>query len=185
MREDAPTVLLGVTGSVAAFRAVELASALTAEEVRVLTVMSDWACRFIQPLSFLSVTMEPVFTDADPPDPARGRDHVALARRADLMAIVPATANTIGKLAHGIADNVITLAALAFRGPALIAPAMNCRMYESEPVQRNIELLRERGYRLVGPVEGRLACGEEGRGRMAPVVEILQAIRDLLGERRS
>ena len=181
--DKAQTVLLGVTGSIAAFRGVELASALTGEGLRVVTLMSDWACRFIQPLSFSAVTMQPVLTDADASDPAAGRDHIAVAREADLLAIVPATANTLGKLAHGIADNLITLAALAYRGPILIAPAMNCRMYESEPVQQNVEILRKRGCHMVGPVEGRLACGEVGKGRMAAVEDIMQSMLKLLEKR--
>jgi phosphopantothenoylcysteine decarboxylase/phosphopantothenate--cysteine ligase len=172
-------IILGVTGSVAAFRAVELASALTQEGWRVLTVMTDWACRFVGPLSFSAVTAQPVLTDLEPPDPATGRDHVAIAREAAVLAIVPATANSIAKLTHGIADNVLTLTALAFTGPVLIAPAMNCRMYASTPVQENIRTLTERGHRFVGPVEGRLACGETGPGRLAPVSEIMTAVRDL------
>ena len=173
------TLLLGTTGSVAAFRAVELASALTAEGWRVLTGMTEWACRFVQPLSFAAVTHELVLTDADPPDPVAGRDHLALARAADVLAIVPATANSMAKIAHGLADNYLTLATLAFTGPVLIAPAMNPRMYESGPVQANIRTLKSRGYHFSGPVEGRLACGETGRGRMAPVSEILAALEDL------
>jgi phosphopantothenoylcysteine decarboxylase/phosphopantothenate--cysteine ligase len=180
----AGTVLLCVTGSVAAFRAVELASALTGRSALVLTVMTDWARRFVQPLSFSSVTLAPVFTDADAPDPAGGIDHVSIARRADVLAIVPATAHTIAKAAHGLADNLVTLALLAFRGPVLIAPAMNFRMYESAPVQENLRALRARGYAIVGPAEGRLACGEVGWGRLAPVPELLEAIEGALGERR-
>ncbi len=184
MPGEGRSIILGVTGSVAAFRAVELASALTQEGSRVLTVMTAWACRFIQPLSFSAVTGQPVLTDLDPPDPATGLDHVTTARDADLLAVVPATANSIAKLAHGLADNLITLTVLAFRGPVLIAPAMNYRMYESAPVQQNIRLLEERGFRFVGPVEGKLACGETGLGRLAPVRDIQSVIRAILTERK-
>ena len=175
------SIILGVTGSVAAFRAVELASALAQDGWRVTTIMTEWACRFIQPLSFSAVTLGPVLTDAETPDPGRGVDHISLVRAAALLAIVPASANTLAKLAHGLADNILTLTALAFRGPVLIAPAMNCRMYESVAVQENVRILRERGCRFAGPVEGRLACGETGLGRLAPLADIRAAIEGLAG----
>jgi len=177
---EGPRLILGVTGSVAAFKAVELASSLTQKGWEVRTVMTDWACRFVTPLSFSSVTGSPVYTDADYPDPSCAKDHVSLARWGRVLAIVPATANTIGKLAHGLADNMLTLTTLAFRGPVLVAPAMNTAMYESRPVQKNVKILMELGYRVVGPAEGRLACGEEGRGRLAPLEEIERAVEELL-----
>jgi phosphopantothenoylcysteine synthetase/decarboxylase len=178
------TLLLGVTGSVAAFRAIELASALTQENWRVLTIMTEAAREFIQPLSFACVTREPVLTYVDPPQPLGNLDHTTVTRDASVLAIVPASAQTIAKLAHGFADNFLTLAALAFRGPVLLAPGMNCRMYESAPVQENIATLRRRGYEFIGPVEGRMACGETGMGRLAPVNDILAAIRALVARER-
>ncbi len=184
MAGDRRTLLLGVTGSVAAFRAVELASALTQEDWRVLTIMTDAAREFIQPLSFTSVTRQPVLTYVDPPQPLGDMDHTTVTRDAEVFAIVPASAHTIAKLAHGFADNFLTLAALAYEGPMLIAPGMNCRMYESAPVQENLEVLKRRGYVCVGPVEGRMACGETGMGRLAPVSDILMAIRALAAKGR-
>ena len=183
MCTGAPTLLLGVTGSVAAFRAVELASALTGDGWRVLTIMTDAARRFVQPLSFTAVTRQPVLTYEDPPQPLEDMDHVTVTQDADVLAIVPASAHTIAKLAHGFADNFLTLAVLAFRGPVLIAPGMNCRMYASDAVQANLRILADRGYRFAGPVEGRLACGERGLGRLAPVADIARAIQDLAGPR--
>jgi len=178
------TCILAVTGSVAAYKAVEVASALTQREWRVLTVMTDWACRFVAPLSFSSVTGQAALTDETAHDPARGLDHVSIASEGDVLAVVPATANTIGKLAHGLADNLVTLITLAFEGPVLVAPAMNTKMYESAPVQENLRILEKRGYVLVGPAEGRLACGTTGRGRLAEVDEILAAVERLAGERK-
>ena len=181
---DGRLVLLGVTGSVAAFRAVELASALTQEGFKVVTILTDWARRFVQPLSFAAVTLGPVLSDEVGPDPSRGEDHISMVRAARLLAVAPASANTIAKLAHGLADNLLSVTALAFRGPVLIAPAMNVRMYESAPVQENIAILKRRGCRFVGPAEGRLACGEVGLGRLAPVPEILAAVRELMIEEK-
>jgi phosphopantothenoylcysteine decarboxylase / phosphopantothenate---cysteine ligase len=177
-------LILGVTGSVAAFRAVELASVLAQEGWRVTTIMTEWACRFVAPLSFSSVTRQPVLTDRDIPDPASGVDHITLVRNAAVLAVVPATANTIAKMAHGLADNLLTLTALAYQGPVLVAPAMNCRMYESTALQENVRVLRQRGCRFVGPVEGRLACGETGLGRLAPIDDIRAAIENMLKEKR-
>jgi len=174
--EAGRTLLLGVTGSVAAFRAVELASALAQEGWRVLTIMTEAAREFVQQLSFTAVTRQPVLTYVDPPQPLDGLDHTAVTREAALLAIAPASAQTIAKLAHGLADNYLTLAALAFTGSVLIAPGMNCRMYASAAVQENIAILARRGYHFVGPVEGRVACGESGLGRLAPVADILAAI---------
>lgn len=181
MADAGRTLLLGVTGSVAAFRAVELASALAQDGWRVLTIMTEAAREFVQPLSFAAVTRQPVLTYVDPPQPLGDLDHTTVTRDAALLVIAPASAQTIAKLAHGLADNFLTLAALAFRGPVLIAPGMNCRMYESAPVQENIKILARRGCRFVGPVEGRLACGESGLGRLAPVADILAAIREAAG----
>ncbi len=180
MADSPRTLLLGVTGSVAAFRAVELASALTQENWRVLAIMTEAAREFIQPLSFSAVTRQPVLTYVDPPQPLGDMDHTTVTRDASVLAIVPASAQTIAKLACGLADNFLTLAALAFRGPCLLAPGMNCRMYESAPVQENLATLVGRGWTIVGPVEGRMACGETGMGRLAPVSDILAAIRALV-----
>ncbi len=175
------TLLLGVTGSIAAFKAVELASAMTKRRWRVLTMLTRAAEGFVQPLSFAAVTRRPVLAYRDPPDTSTPLDHVTAAAEGDVLVVAPASANTIGKMAHGIADNFLLLTALAFTGPVLVAPAMNTHMYKNVMVQDNIKRLQEKGFSFVGPGEGRLACGDTGPGRLAPIDEIIEAIEALAG----
>ena len=175
------TVVLGVTGGIAAYKAAELASFLTQRGAAVEVVMTPAACQFITPLTFRELTGRPVAVDLFAP-PARFEiQHVGLAERADLVAVVPATANTIAKVAMGLADNLLTSVILATRKPVLMAPAMNVGMYENPVTQANLARLRDRGIVLVGPAEGRLACGAVGMGRLAPLEEIVFAMERLLG----
>ncbi len=184
------TILLGVCGSVAAYRACDLASQLTQQGATVLTAMTRSAQQLIRPASFEAVTGQWVITEmfAQHTDP--GVEHIAVARRADLFLIAPATANILAKVAHGIADDWLSTTLLATRAPILFAPAMNTAMYAHPATQANIALLRERGACFVGPASGNLACGDVGLGRLADREDILDAAavalctdKDLAGKR--
>jgi phosphopantothenoylcysteine decarboxylase/phosphopantothenate--cysteine ligase len=174
-------IILAVTGSIAVYKAVDLASKFAQAGAHVDVIMSDAARRFVSPLSFRSVTGRAVFDDMwDLEDHVR---HVGLGETADMMLIAPATANTMAKLAHGLADNLLTVTALAARCPLMVAPAMDGGMYEHAATQENISRLKERGIRFAGPVVGRMASGLEGRGRMCEPAELLARVRLLLAER--
>lgn len=169
-------ILLGITGSIAAYKSVDILRGLKGEGASVTVVMSEAARRFISPLIFETLSEKRVYLDlfGDPVS------HIDLVRDSHLFIIAPATANTINKLACGIADNLLTTTWLAHKGPKLIAPAMNWRMYESPIVKKNIGELTRLGVTFVGPEYGSLACGEEGVGRMAPVEDIIEAVRSAL-----
>lgn len=174
---ESTNVLLGVSGGVAAYKAVDLASRLTAQGSKVKTVMTENACRLVGPKSFEAVTASPVYTDmwADTED--FKISHIALVDWADMVVVVPATANIIGKAANGICDDLLsTILCTCWNKPTLLAPAMNTRMWENPSVQANIDKLRKIGFEIVGPATGRLACGTEGIGRMAEPQDILDAI---------
>ncbi|NTU89479.1 MAG: bifunctional phosphopantothenoylcysteine decarboxylase/phosphopantothenate--cysteine ligase CoaBC [Actinobacteria bacterium] len=166
------TVLLGVTGCIAAYKACEIIRGLQKAGVRVKVVMTSNATHFVGPATFKGLTREPVAVslfDA-PGDPIH---HISLAKEADLFLVAPATANVISKLAHGTADDLLTTTALATTAPLLIAPAMNVAMWRAEATRENITTLRARGVEFVDPVAGRLACGDEGEGKLADVEEIV------------
>jgi phosphopantothenoylcysteine decarboxylase/phosphopantothenate--cysteine ligase len=146
-------------------------------------MMTEAATRFITPLSLRSVTGRPVFVDMFDVTTELAEEHVELARRADLVAVAPATATTLARLAHGFADDVVSLTVLATRAPVILAPAMDAQMWENAATQANVALLRERGTTFVGPEEGRLASGRWGSGRLAETDDILGAIRWVLGRR--
>jgi phosphopantothenoylcysteine decarboxylase/phosphopantothenate--cysteine ligase len=172
-------IVLGVTGSIAAYKAADLASKLTQAGGLVDVVLTQSALQFITPLTFQSVTARKAYIDAD----LWGREghvtHIGLGRAADLIAIVPASANTIAKLAHGIADNLLTVTVLASHCPLLLAPAMDTGMFAYPSTQANVEILRARGAHFIGPAEGHLASGLVGVGRMTEPPEILGFIRYL------
>lgn len=172
-------VLLGVTGSIAAFKSVDLASKLTQAGAFVDVILTESAARFVTSLSFRSVTGRPVYTDMWALDDHVR--HVGLGESADLMLIAPATANTITKLAHGAADNLLSVTALAARCPLLVAPAMDGGMWDHPATQANVDTLRERGVAILGPAEGRMASGLSGLGRMVEPVDLLGEIRVRLG----
>ncbi len=184
------TVLLGVTGSIAAYKVVDLASKLVQAGVNVDVVMTRCATQFVTPLSFTSITHRRAVTDMfEAPDDFE-IEHIALAERANVVVIAPATANIIAKLAAGIADDMLTCTVLATRAPIILAPAMNVNMWENRITQDNLARLRARGFKMVEPVTGPLACGSQGKGRLADVEDILtvitQALRaktDLAGRR--
>jgi phosphopantothenoylcysteine decarboxylase/phosphopantothenate--cysteine ligase len=180
MSLEGKTVVLGVTGSIAAYKAPTLARKLKGKGAEVIVVMTDAATKLVDPLTFRSVVGGPVLVHMFPPSTDWQIEHIALAERADLFLVAPATANTIGKIAGGIADNLVTCAVMATKAPVLIAPAMNVNMYENPIVQDNIEKLSARGYRFVGPKVGTLATGIRGRGPLADVDEIVDKVEELL-----
>jgi len=172
------TILLGVCGSIAAHRALDVASQLVAEDADVHVLMTAAAQRFVTPLPFRAITGNSVMADLFGAEAAI--PHVQLPARADLYCIAPATATTIGRLAAGMADDPVSAAFLTTRGRVLICPAMNTRMWEHRAVQDNLSRLRGLGALVLDPAAGRLACGEEGPGRLAPVCDIVEAMRGLL-----
>jgi phosphopantothenoylcysteine decarboxylase / phosphopantothenate---cysteine ligase len=186
-------ILLGVSGGIAAYKAVELVRLATAAGHAVRVIQTPASLQFVGRATFAGVTGAPVLVDEFEPDPARGAfpgddaadhdpiSHLELVSRADAMVVAPASANTLAKLAQGLADNLLTSAALANTGPLVLAPAMNNRMYEHPATRANLELLRSRGARIVDPGTGRLASkGEWGVGRLAEPAEIIAAVEDAL-----
>jgi phosphopantothenoylcysteine decarboxylase/phosphopantothenate--cysteine ligase len=174
-------ILLAVTGSIAAYKAADLASRLTQAGALVDVILSAAAEKFVSALTFQSVTGRKAFTDADLWGGEAHVLHVGLGQEGDLLVIAPATANTMAKLAHGMADNLVTITALAARCPILVAPAMDAGMFEHPATQENVRILRERGVYFAGPEEGRMASGLVGRGRFVEPGELLGHIRLLLG----
>ena len=174
-------ILLGVTGSIAAYKAAELASKLTQAGAQVDVILTPAAEKFIMPLTFQSVTGRKAFTETDLWGGQAHILHVGLGQSADLLVIAPCTANTLGKLAHGIADNLLTITALAARCPLLVAPAMDVGIYTNPATQDNVRILSERGVTFAGPNEGRMASGLVGKGRFVEPVELLGSIRFVLG----
>jgi len=184
---DNLNILLGVTGGVAAYKAVDLASKLTAAGASVHTVMTDNACRFVCPKSFEAVTNSVVLTDMWSTPEQYRFGHITLAEWAKIVVVAPATANIIAKIAHGICDDLLstvlcTCWPLVESGAALLAPAMNDKMWANPAVRKNVEAIRKMGFQLVGPVEGRLACGATGLGRMAEPKDIVDAIEKIASE---
>lgn len=171
-----PEIVLGVTGSIAAYKAAELLRLMVRQGWEVSVVMTAAAARFVAPLTFQTLSRRPVTCNPfeEPEDWMPG--HIALADRADVLAIAPCTANVIAKLAHGLADDALSATALACRAPLVVAPAMNDGMWAHAATQANIATLRERGARIVEVGCGDLACARIGQGRMAEVGEVLAAI---------
>jgi phosphopantothenoylcysteine decarboxylase/phosphopantothenate--cysteine ligase len=176
-------IILGITGSIAAYKAVELASRLTQLGAQVDVILTPSAEKFVTPLTFQSVTGRKSFTEADLWGGQAHVLHVGLGHSADLLAIAPCTANTMAKLAHGLADNLLTVTALASQCPLLIAPAMDVGIYSNAATQENVRLLTSRGAIFAGPAEGRMASGLEGLGRFVEPAELLGHIRLLLGRK--
>jgi phosphopantothenoylcysteine decarboxylase/phosphopantothenate--cysteine ligase len=178
-------IILGITGSIAAYKAVELTRRLTEAGAAVDVILTEAAKRFITPLTFSSITKGRVYTDLF----EEPLSHIRVAEEAVLLVIAPATADIIGKIANGIADDMLTTVCMAFKGKVMIAPAMNWRMFENEALQRNLRNLQSREVIQVGPERGALACGEINTGRMADIDDILDEIeialteKDLLGRR--
>ena len=181
---DNLNILLGVTGGVAAYKAVDLASKLTSAGAGVKTVMTEAACRLVGPKSFEAVTQSAVFTTMWSTPEEYQISHIALVDWADVVVVAPATANILGKTANGICDDMLSTILCACwplveSGAVLLAPAMNNNMWANPAVQHNVKTIKEMGFQLIGPVEGRLACGAEGIGRMSEPQDILDAIEKI------
>jgi phosphopantothenoylcysteine decarboxylase/phosphopantothenate--cysteine ligase len=176
-------ILLGVTGSIAAYKVVDLASKLTQAAAQVDVILTPAAEKFVSALTFESVTGRKAFTDADLWGGQAHVLHVGLGHSADLLVVAPCTANTLARLAHGLADNLLTITALAACCPILVAPAMDVGMYENAATQENVRLLTERGLIFAGPEEGRMASGLVGRGRFIEPGDLLGHIRLVLGRK--
>ncbi|MFB3092424.1 MAG: bifunctional phosphopantothenoylcysteine decarboxylase/phosphopantothenate--cysteine ligase CoaBC, partial [Dehalococcoidia bacterium] len=179
---DKKHIVLGVTGSIACYKALDLASKLTQGGALVDVVMTQSATRFVTPLAFGGITHQPVVTDLFDPQSELSVEHVALAERADLLVVAPATANSIAKMALGLADDPLTTTLLATMAPVIVAPAMDGHMYENAAVQENLKKLRDRGVTIVGPDEGYLASGKMGKGRLVETPELMGHIRAILGK---
>lgn len=175
------TIVLGVTGSIAAYKAAELASQLTQAGAAVHVIMTEEAVQFVSPVTFRALTGRPVVTEMFDLASEFSIEHVSLARAADIVVIAPATANIIAKLAAGMADDMLCCTVLATRAPVLIAPAMETKMYDNQVTQDNLSELKSRDFIIVGPSAGWLASGREGLGRLADINEILGVIRRVLG----
>lgn len=175
-----PNILLGISGSIAAYKAADLAGQLTKRGHRVTAVMTDGAIQFITPLTLQTLTRNPVVTSVwDERDSSRP-GHIELADEADLLLIAPATANVIARLAHGFANDALTSIALATLAPVLIAPAMNGKMWLHVATQNNVSILKSRNVQFIGPEAGMLACGYEGLGRLWPVLDIVSKAESIL-----
>lgn len=164
-----PCIVLGVTGGIAVYKACELLRLLQKRGIDVFVVMTQNACRFVSPLTFETLSGHPVAVDTFDRPQTWEVEHIALAKRADLFMITPATADIIGKMACGIADDMLSTTVMATRAPVLIAPAMNTGMWENAAVQQNVKTLQARGVEFVMPVSGHLACGDSGTGKMEDV----------------
>ena len=170
------TVLLGVTGGIAAYKAAALASALVKQHAAVEVVMTKNATEFVTPLTFEQLTGHRTMVDTFDRNFSHQVEHISLAERTDLLIIAPATANVCAKLAHGLADDMLTTTALACRCPKLIAPAMNTNMYENPVTQDNLKILQRYGWDVIEPASGRLACGAVGKGKMPEPEDLLQHV---------
>ena len=170
------TILLGVTGGIAAYKAAALTSALVKLHANVEVVMTEHATKFVAPLTFEQLSGNKVMVDTFDRNFVHQVEHIALAERTDLVMIAPATANVAAKLAHGLADDMLTTTVLACRCPKLIAPAMNTNMFENPVTQDNLEILRKYGWKVIAPASGRLACGAVGAGKMPEPETLVQHI---------
>ena len=173
-------IILGITGGIAAYKAIELARLFIKSGASVWPVMTKASANFITPLTLQTITGNPVARDMFDLTQESRISHIELAEKADIVVVAPATANIIGKVASGIADDLLTTVIMATRAPLLFAPAMNSNMYENKIVQANIERLKKNGCSFIGPEEGELACGYEGRGRLAPIEDIVDAAEECL-----
>ncbi|MBG99044.1 MAG: bifunctional phosphopantothenoylcysteine decarboxylase/phosphopantothenate--cysteine ligase CoaBC [Solibacterales bacterium] len=185
---ERPKIVVGVSGSIGAYKAAELVRLLVERDYRVQVVMTRSAREFIRPLTFAALTREKVITDLFPEkgqeaDLANAIEHIDVAQEADLLLIAPATADIIAKLAAGIADDFLTTTYLAYTGAVLIAPAMNTNMLHHSATQKNLNTLHERGVEMVDPETGELACGMVGPGRLADTEKIARAVDEILGKR--
>ena len=176
-------VVLGVTGGIAAYKSAEIASQLKKQGHDVYVIMTKHATEFIAPLTFETLTNHPVVVDMFTRETPWEVEHIALAKRADVFLVAPASANFLGKYANGIADDMLTTTVLATKAPVVLAPAMNTNMWSNAIVQKNVEALKSFGVSMVGPGSGFLACGDLGQGRMSEPEEIVEAVYDALAQK--
>ena len=184
-------VLIGVTGGISIYKTLDVISALNKLGANVKVMMTESAAEFVSPMTFEAMSKNPVYTSLFDKKNAWRIPHISLSKEADLIAIIPATANIIGKIAGGIADDIVSTTVVAATSPVMIAPAMNTNMYHNPVTQRNIETLKSLGYLFITPTSGVLACGDIGDGKLAPVETIVEAIKgqllypekDLLGKK--
>ena len=184
-------VVIGVTGGIAVYKALDVISALRKKDIEVHVIMTESASKFVNPLTFQSISQNMVVTDMFAEPKAWEIQHISLAQKADLMLIAPATANVIGKISNGIADDMLSTTVMATKAKVLIAPAMNTNMYQNPIVQNNISKLKDFGYKFIEPASGRLACGDIGIGKLADVNTIVERVieeledkeQDLLGNK--
>ncbi len=172
-------ILLGVTGSIAAYKSAELVRLFVRDGDEVVVAMTPAATEFVAPLTFQTLSRNPVHIDSFERPAGWRPDHVSLAEWADVALVAPATANTLAKMAYGFADNLLTSLLLATRAKIAVAPAMNVGMWENPVTQGNIDTLRSRGVAVIGPGTGELACATTGAGRLADPVEIFNAVKEL------
>lgn len=177
-------VVLGVTGGIAAYKACEVVSRLRKLHAEVDVIMTENATRLVQPLTFETLSNRPVCVDTFSRIESWDVKHISLAQKADIMVVAPATANLMAKLAHGIADDMLSTTLLATKAPILLAPAMNTGMWTAPVTQQNLQTLLKRGVQTIGPGSGFLACGDSGSGRMSEPVEIVEAIQAILCPKR-
>lgn len=170
------TVVIGVCGGIAAYKACDIVSKLKKMDLNVHVIMTKSACEFVAPMTFQTLSQNFVITDMFEEPKTWDVEHISLAKKADTFLIVPATANVIGKIANGIADDMLTTTVMATKAPVIIAPAMNTNMYENPIVQDNIQKLKNYGYKIVEPASGRLACGDLGKGKLADVDDIVHGV---------
>jgi len=169
-------ILLCVTGSIAAYKAVELVRLFIKNGDIVTVLMTEAATKFVTPLTFQTLSRNPVFVDQFAPVVSWKPEHISLAEAADLVLVAPATANTLAKMRYGLADNLLTATLLATRAPIVVAPAMNTGMWESSVTQENLAALKTRGVKVIDPVDGELACGVKGNGRMMSPDKIFESV---------
>lgn len=191
--ENKRCVCIGVSGGIAAYKALDIVSALRKKDIDVRVIMTESATKFVTPLTFQSLSQNMVTTDMFAEPKAFEIQHISLAKRADVFLVAPATANIIGKVANGIADDMLSTTIMATKAKVIFAPAMNTNMYENKIVQSNIDKLKGLGYEFIEPASGRLACGDEGKGKLADVNTIVDKAlaalenkdipKDLLGKK--
>ncbi|MGI5901272.1 MAG: bifunctional phosphopantothenoylcysteine decarboxylase/phosphopantothenate--cysteine ligase CoaBC [Desulfitobacteriia bacterium] len=181
---DGKRILLGVTGGIAAYKSVEIVSSLRQLGSEIKVIMTEAATKFVTPLTFQRVAAGPVYIDMFAEPKTWDVEHISLAKWADVVLVAPASANTLAKMAFGIADNQLSTTLLATKAPIFVAPAMNPAMYQNPATQKNIELLKERGVRFIGPDRGFLACGDQGEGRMSEPEFILAELKTFFASNR-
>lgn len=181
---DKKCVVVGVTGGIAVYKALDVISRLKKNDIDIRVIMTKSATEFVTPLSFQSLSQNMVITNIFEEPKAWDIQHISLAKRADLFLIVPATANIIGKVANGIADDMLSTTIMASKVPVVFCPAMNTNMYENTIVQRNMNILKELGYYFIEPSSGRLACGDEGKGKLQDTEIIANNVISMLNKRK-